>query len=54
MTLLKWLARYVSPFKPRKPRATRPPDPQKDKAAIRRSLSSKLIAHLIRDAGGND
>ncbi len=52
MKPFKWLARGASKFTLRVRKAARPPNAEKDRAAIRNSLSSKLPEHLIRDIGG--
>lgn len=54
MKPFKWLARSAGkkPLRAREPAP--PPNPQKDRAAIRKSLSSKISEHLLKDVGGGE
>ena len=54
MKPFKWLAQGAGKPSVRARKRAQPPNPQKDRAAIRKSLSPKLPAHLIRDIGGRD
>lgn len=54
MKPFKWLARSAGNKPLRARKAAQPPNPQKDRAAIRKSLSPKLSKHLLKDVGGHD
>ena len=53
MKPIKWLAQGVGKLALRGRKAARPRNAEKDRAAIRNSLASKLPAHLVRDVGGS-
>ncbi|MGB3625780.1 MAG: hypothetical protein WA989_08125 [Henriciella sp.] len=53
MKPFKWLARRAGKRPLRARKAERQSNPAKDRAAVRKSLSTKLPEHLIRDIGGD-